>query len=187
MKNLILILCVVVTFFSCKNKSEIDELGKNESSNYPPHCFNNIKDADETGIDCGGKCETCTPGIPSTPSCTVSTNSIVINNVTSSINLGTADSGSFYTVTGLYGNSKFYRLMLKSIPDQTKVYTIDGTTPDQDNDVFFQISYNLSTLFLTSGKVYFKNNGNSYTAVICNGSGEMTGLTIPVTANLTFQ
>ena len=66
MKKTIYFLLVAVSFFSCKRNSEIDELGKNESSQYPPHCFNKIKDQDETGIDCGGKCEACTSGAPAT-------------------------------------------------------------------------------------------------------------------------
>ena len=43
MKKTIYFLLVAVSFFSCKRNSEIDELGKNESSQYPPHCFNKIK------------------------------------------------------------------------------------------------------------------------------------------------
>jgi hypothetical protein len=29
---------------------------------YAPHCFNEIQDADETGVDCGGSCDSCEVG-----------------------------------------------------------------------------------------------------------------------------
>lgn len=187
MKNFIPILCILISIFSCKKKSDVTEVGRNETSQYPPHCFNKIKDSDETDIDCGGKCESCTNGTPVAPTCTVSVNTITINNATYTINAGAIDTGAYYTVSGLFNTSSNYRLMLKSAPDQTKVYTIDGNVPDQANDVSFEVAYNFSTLNLTSGKVYFKNNGNSYTAVVCNGMGQLSNLSIPVNANFNFQ
>lgn len=187
MKSLITILCIILSFFSCKKKSEVTEVGKNETSQYPAHCFNKIKDSDETAIDCGGKCESCSNGTPVAPTCTVSQNTITINNANYTVGVGGIDTGAYYTVSGVYNNSYHYRLMLKSAPDQTKVYTIDGNVPDQFNDASFQIDYNQSSLNLTSGKVYFKNNGSTYTAVICNGLGELSNLSIPVKTNFSFQ
>jgi hypothetical protein len=81
MKKIIYFLLITISFFSCKRNSEIDEIGKNESSQFPPHCFNKIKDQDETGVDCGGKCDSCTSGAPATPSCTVAENTMIVNNV----------------------------------------------------------------------------------------------------------
>ena len=187
MKKTIYFLLVAVSFFSCKRNSEIDELGKNESSQYPPHCFNKIKDQDETGVDCGGKCESCTSGAPATPSCTVTENTMIVNNVTYTANIGTADTGAYYTVNGVFSTSNNYKLTLKSAPDQTKVYTIDGAIPDKLDEVAMQITYSLGTVYLTSGKVYFKNNGTSYTAVICNGAGLLSSLNIPVKGSINFQ
>jgi hypothetical protein len=187
MKKLIPILCILTTLSFCKKNSEIAEDGRNETSQYPPHCFNKIKDQDETAVDCGGKCEACSVGTPVTPSCTTSVNTFSINNVNYTANLGTKDTGAYYNVNGVYGSSKNYRLTLKSPPDQTKVYTIDGSIPDQANEAAMQFDYNLTTVYLTSGKVYFKNNGSSYTAVICNGSGLLSNISIPVKANFNFQ
>jgi hypothetical protein len=187
MKNLITIFCIVIALGSCKKKSDVTEMGKNETSQYPPHCFNKIKDSDETDIDCGGKCEACANGTPVAPICTVSVNTITINNATYTISLGAIDTGAYYTVSGVFNTSSNYRLILKSAPDQTKVYSIDGNVPDQDNEVALQVDYNFSTLNLTSGKVYFKNNGSSYTAVVCSGVGAMSNISIPVKANFNFQ
>ncbi len=187
MKKIIFLLFIAVNFYSCKRNSEIDELGKNESSQYPPHCFNKIKDQDETAVDCGGECESCSSGVPAVPSCTVAENTMIVNNVTYTANVGAADTGAFYTVNGIFNSSNNYQLTLKSAPDQTKVYTIDGTIPDQSNEVAMQITYSLGTVFLTGGKVYFKNNGSSYTAVICNGVGLLTNVNIPVKGSINFQ
>jgi hypothetical protein len=55
------------------------------------------------------------------------------------------------------------------------------------NEVAMQITYSLGTVYLTSGKVYFKNNGTSYTAVICNGIGLLSSLNIPVKGSINFQ
>jgi hypothetical protein len=178
---------VAVSFFSCKRNSEIDELGKNESSQYPPHCFNKIKDQDETGVDCGGQCESCTSGVALVPSCTVAENTMIVNNITYTANVGNADTGAYYIVNGIFNSSNNYKLTLKSAPDQTKVYTIDGAIPDQLNEVAMQITYSLGTVYLTSGKVYFKNDGTSYTAVICNGIGLLSSLNIPVKGSINFQ
>jgi len=45
----------------------------------------------------------------------------------------------------------------------------------------------MGTVNLTTGSVYFKNNGTSYTAVICNGSGLLSNVNIPVKGNIKFQ
>ncbi len=178
---------IAISFFSCKRNSEIDEIGKNESSQFPPHCFNKIKDQDETGVDCGGQCESCTSGVALVPSCTVAENTMIVNNITYTANVGSADTGAYYIVNGIFNSSNNYKLTLKSAPDQTKVYTIDGAIPDQLNEVAMQITYSLGTVYLTSGKVYFKNNGTSYTAVICNGIGLLSSLNIPVKGSINFQ
>jgi hypothetical protein len=187
MKKIIYFLMIAISFFSCKRNSEIDEIGKNESSQFPPHCFNKIKDQDETGVDCGGQCESCTSGVALVPSCTVAENTMIVNNITYTANVGIADTGAYYIVNGIFNSSNNYKLTLKSAPDQTKVYTIDGAIPDQLNEVAMQITYSLGTVYLTSGKVYFKNNGTSYTAVICNGIGLLSSLNIPVKGNINFQ
>jgi hypothetical protein len=187
MKKLIPIFCILITLAFCKKKNGINEDGKNESSQYPPHCFNKIKDQDETAVDCGGQCESCVVGTPVAPACTTTANTFTINNVNYTAGMGTKDTGAYYNVNGVYGNSQNYRLTLKSAPDQTKVYNIDGSIPDQATEAAMQFQYNLTTVYLTSGKVYFKNNGGSYTAVICNGSGVLSNISIPVKANFTFQ
>lgn len=175
-----------MSFFSCKRKSEIDELGKNESAQYPLHCYNKLQDEDETGVDCGGKCEACS-GTPAAPICSVPGNTMIVNNTNYTASAGGVDSGAYYTINGVYNSSNNYQITLKSRPDETKVYTIDGTIPDQLNEAAMQIEYSLGTVYLTSGKVYFKNNGSSYTAVICNGSGLLSNVSISIKGNLNFH
>jgi hypothetical protein len=186
-KNLLYLICLAISFFSCKRNSEIDELGKNETAQYPLTCYNKIQDQDETGIDCGGKCKSCATGAPATPSCTVSENTMIVNNVTYTALVGGSDSGAYYTINGIFNSSNNYQLTLKSAPDQTKVYSIDGSIPDQSNEAAMQIQFGQGTVHLTSGKVYFKNNGSSYTAVICSGSGLLANVSIPVKGSVNFQ
>jgi hypothetical protein len=186
MKKKIYLLFIFISFFSCKRESEIDELGKNESAQYPLHCYNKIKDEDETGIDCGGKCAACS-GTPATPSCTVPANTMIVNNSSYTANIGGADSSLYYTINGVYNSSNNYQITLKTKPDVTKVYTIDGAIPDQANEAAMQIGYSLGTVHLTSGKVYFKNNGSSYTAVICSGIGLLSNVSVSVKGNVEFQ
>ncbi len=185
-KKTLYLLFMVISFFSCKRNSEIDELGKNETAQYPQNCYNKVQDQDETDIDCGGKCKKCA-GAPATPSCTVNENTMVVNNVTYTAFVGGADSGAYYTISGIFNSTNNYQLTLKSVPDQTIVYNIDGSIPDQSNEAAMQIQYGQGTVHLTSGKVYFKNNGSSFTAVICSGSGLLANVSIPVKGSINFQ
>lgn len=186
-KTYINIFLLLIISISCKRNNEIDELVKAENTPYPVHCSNNLKDYDETGIDCGGSCKSCNTGAPATPSCTVNENTLVINNTSYSTNIASVDTVSSYTISGVYNNSVYYSITLNTTPNHSKSYSIVGTLPLTSDQASVQIGYNMNSLQLTSGKVYFNTSGTYFKAVICNGSGTQSNLSVSVKGNINFK
>jgi len=162
-------------------------MGKGENTPYPVHCANKIKDYDELGIDCGGSCKSCDTGAAATPSCSVSESTIIINNNSYSTNIGHVDTVNTYTISGVYNNSIYYVITLNTTPNHSKTYSIVGTLPLTSDQASVQIGYNMNTLQLTSGKLYFNTIGTYKKVIICNGSGTQANISVPVKGSMFYQ
>lgn len=180
MKNTrIYLLPILATFFifsECR-KQELRDFEDETTAS----CFNGIQDGDETGIDCGGTCGSCSV----TPSCIVGSDTLQSSLSNGSTYYNAYSSGSSTQSTNyeavIYFTSS-YRITVRihGTPDESIAYS-DGdpfSLGAGQADVEY---FNSGTTYNGSGgNVYVEKVGNSYKITACgyswsNGFGTITG------------
>lgn len=187
MKKLFFVTCISILFFGCKREQVLTTLEDGEILNYERHCYNGIKDGDETDIDCGGECAAC-PELPHPiPTCTHPANTLIVLGSSYTATVGTITTGSPYEVNGTYSSSNTaYTMKLKNEPNLTTNYLIGPYNPTADNEVQIIVYYGFTPLTLSSGKVFFSKNGNVFTAVICDGIATTSFASIDIAGSISF-
>lgn len=172
MKKIIILSLTIVCLIACKRKQTLlDETTLNPKlAKYPAHCYNELQDADEFGLNCGGSCQPC--NYP-TPSCTVTLNSLRINSSAYST-VGTscsATSGSEFTFSGTYSGGTYDIKIGNSTPDLSVTYNIISGSVLNSNEAEVTINDgSLGNMVLSGGTVYITQIAGNYQITVCNGT-----------------
>lgn len=71
-KKALLAIIPVIVLSACRSKEAVDA----EIVDLPSHCYNDVKDEDEQGVDCGGSCNDC---FQLSPTCDATVDSLFID------------------------------------------------------------------------------------------------------------
>lgn len=188
MNKLFYAVTLSLLLYGCKREQVLKTPENGEILEFPSHCYNGVKDGDETGIDCGGACDSC-PVIPApVPTCTHPANTLTVLGSTYTSTVGIATTGTPYTVNGNYSSSNTqYILKLKDVPNLTTNYLLGPYSPTADNEVQFIFYYGFTPITLSNGKVFITKSGNLYSVTICDGVATVGSSTVDVAGCITFQ
>jgi hypothetical protein len=180
MKKLLLFALVLTVAAGCKRKQDLVE-PEGTLAKHPAHCYNQLLDGNESGIDCGGDCDPC--NIP-TPTCTPASNTIKIGTSTySSVGSTCGASGSEFEMTGTYSSGSYSVNLGSSTPDLSVAYTIINSSIPNTNEAYVNINDGMrGSLNLSTGTIYITQVSGVYYATICGGSAYswVTSMTYPI-------
>ncbi len=174
-KNLKFILLIVVlatlVMFACRKETE-------KQTTYidkPAHCYNLVKDSDETYIDCGGACGACNVPAVLTSNCTCPNYTVQANLV----NLPVSSAGRLTNVSGNYeytlniAGGSLKVITMTGAPIGTDLQVVTTSQPSATNEVVVLYTNGGPTANLTTGNVQIRQSTSGLITEtyvdICNG------------------
>jgi hypothetical protein len=170
-----LILCIVVACnsYGCRKKKELDleYVGK------PLHCYNKLRDEDETGVDEGGSCGGAA-SFSFASACGEPTNSVTIDWTSDSVSgcVKTIDGNRFVYTIGLDGGGFIKISTSNNVVFNSLLAYANGSLDSLEYEGYIRFPSSSFTTVFDDGNVKIKAEGPDVALEICNS--EVYGKTI---------